>query len=208
VIAFEKVTLQIFRARQFNKSYVLWIFSMFVPVTCHCGKSFRVREERIGQKGKCPGCGQTITVELPTDESRIEPIPELSDLWQENDVGDGVFPSDLIDTSEEPEPAETISAVVPPPISAPAMANSPEPLMPVMPPRSVQSPPSYRWVPTVRPTPDLPLRVTPVKVEMSFEDVFVLVFKVWMSLIFMSFGFGVVLGLGYLVFKSISEGHP
>ncbi len=54
---------------------------MLVPVKCECGKSFRVREERIGQKGRCPSCGMLLTIPSPVEQDQSSQstfIPELS----------------------------------------------------------------------------------------------------------------------------------
>lgn len=41
-----------------------------------CGKKLRIPEERIGQRGKCPGCGETIALipEIQTDLPEPEPL--------------------------------------------------------------------------------------------------------------------------------------
>ena len=36
---------------------------MAIKVTCQqCGKVLRVRDELVGRRGRCPGCGAVITV--------------------------------------------------------------------------------------------------------------------------------------------------
>jgi hypothetical protein len=35
---------------------------MSVPVTCSCGRSYRVKDEYAGKRVKCPACGQTVQI--------------------------------------------------------------------------------------------------------------------------------------------------
>lgn len=35
---------------------------MPIPVSCSCGKSFRVTDEYAGKRAKCPACGTGLTV--------------------------------------------------------------------------------------------------------------------------------------------------
>ncbi|MFC1735756.1 RDD family protein [Candidatus Hydrogenedentota bacterium] len=39
-------------------------------VSCQCGKSFKVKEEHAGRKGKCPNCGRLIRLEGPNAEDK------------------------------------------------------------------------------------------------------------------------------------------
>ena len=40
-----------------------------IPITCeHCDKTLRVRDELVGKRIKCPGCGGVISVSPPDEE--------------------------------------------------------------------------------------------------------------------------------------------
>lgn len=42
---------------------------MSIAVTCSCGKSFRVKDEYAGRRGKCPACGVAVTIPAADVES-------------------------------------------------------------------------------------------------------------------------------------------
>lgn len=46
---------------------------MSIPVTCRCGKSFRVKDEHAGKKGKCPACGDLLLVPDHADTAAQRP---------------------------------------------------------------------------------------------------------------------------------------
>lgn len=51
---------------------------MSIPVTCRCGKSFRVKNEYAGKKGKCPACGVTLVVPDHTDVAAQPPKTQVT----------------------------------------------------------------------------------------------------------------------------------
>src|SRR5262245_48489907 len=40
--------------------------SMAISVTCTCGKQLKAKDEHAGKKAKCPLCGASLTVPVPT----------------------------------------------------------------------------------------------------------------------------------------------
>lgn len=38
---------------------------MPIDVECGCGKTFRVKDEHAGKRGKCPACGEMLTIPAP-----------------------------------------------------------------------------------------------------------------------------------------------
>ncbi len=52
-----------------------------ISVTCNCGKQLSVKASLAGRTGKCPGCGQSITIPRPGE-------PEPQSDWDEFGLGD------------------------------------------------------------------------------------------------------------------------
>jgi hypothetical protein len=44
---------------------------LLIPITCSCGKTFRVNEERLGQTGRCPSCGSLAVIVTSKDEDKL-----------------------------------------------------------------------------------------------------------------------------------------
>ena len=38
---------------------------MAISINCTCGKTFKVGEQHVGKKAKCPDCGNLVLVEEP-----------------------------------------------------------------------------------------------------------------------------------------------
>jgi hypothetical protein len=181
---------------------------VLIPVTCDCGRTFRVKEERIGRTGKCPACGLVITVGFPSNDAHIDPSPELGGDWLENSFGDGILPDDLIDTSDGKGIGGSVPKVTPIPLPKPDVETILEAIAP-LPPAAFPHPPRRApWVPAVVPTRDPPLRVIVTGVEIGFEEIFVLVLKVWLCLFGISLAVGLALGVLYMLFKSASPEPP
>lgn len=47
---------------------------MPIQVTCGCGRAFTVKDEFAGRRGKCPGCGQGVTVPRPGADDDLLPV--------------------------------------------------------------------------------------------------------------------------------------
>ena len=53
---------------------------MAISVSCKCGKRFRVADQHAGKKGKCPSCGNGVTIPLASAEevAVILPAPDFT----------------------------------------------------------------------------------------------------------------------------------
>ncbi len=47
---------------------------MAIQVICGCGRAFTVKDEFAGRRGKCPGCGQGVTVPRPGADDDLLPV--------------------------------------------------------------------------------------------------------------------------------------
>jgi uncharacterized Zn finger protein (UPF0148 family) len=45
---------------------------MAIQLSCSCGKRFRVRDDLLGKKVKCPSCSRVVRVEEEPDEEEID----------------------------------------------------------------------------------------------------------------------------------------
>ena len=57
---------------------------MPLAVHCHCGKSFAVRDEFAGMKGKCPSCGAVLVVPGPEPDATPPTEPVVTESLVEN----------------------------------------------------------------------------------------------------------------------------
>jgi hypothetical protein len=48
---------------------------MAVIVTCQCGKRFRAKDEHVGKRAKCPGCGNALVISGFPEKNTALPTP-------------------------------------------------------------------------------------------------------------------------------------
>src|SRR5690348_6976094 len=59
-------------------------------VKCSCGKQMRVKDELIGKRVKCPGCGKGVVVPGPTEP--VQDQSESGSVREDNQPSDPLAP--------------------------------------------------------------------------------------------------------------------
>jgi hypothetical protein len=181
---------------------------MPIQVSCSCGKVFRVKNDRAGQRGKCPECGQKVVVPFPVldadEETRPVPWVTFSEEWAAEHPPAAESPRPL-DIGIDLGPASSPPPAPRPPDHAPLWDRAHIPPAVEAPPPPIDKPahPSPPVAPPVRPQPQ---RVILVGVKLSFEDLFDLLFKGTVAMLCVSLLIGIVLGIaGFVLWAMIAS---
>jgi hypothetical protein len=70
---------------------------MLIPISCDCGRIFRVDENKIGKKGRCPDCGAIFRISLPSGEPSNNP----------DEIENTLIPIDQFEKSDAPKADES-----------------------------------------------------------------------------------------------------